>query len=322
MQSRFQSEDAVHRIRQFLIVLACCGCAGEWKPTGDGKTVVNTRTGAIKVASTGEDIREFNARKAREQQAREANAIREGQRRLEIALQAQEARQAEQEARQAEQEASQKAMALENGVHYHAAQRAICSILPSEVSTHPGEWYFSTKPFRLDRFPTKSEALRVLRLIELLTTNGGTRDKTWLELDGHLRQLKFGGDGIGKMLRTPEQLAESFAARSAADDRDAKRTALRQKKADEDKARGEAAFLANSEALRNADGKWLMLKRGISREQVRSLLGAPNRTSAIEWTYDYPRMISPDSTYIVDIDGVVRFGDSGLVESWSAPRFK
>lgn len=55
-----------------FVILAGCS-KGEWKPTGDGRTVVNTKTGEIKSTTTGL-TREEAAEKEREYQER--NRIR------------------------------------------------------------------------------------------------------------------------------------------------------------------------------------------------------------------------------------------------------
>jgi hypothetical protein len=55
-----------------LISVPFCGCcrsAEEWKPTGDGRTVVNTVTGEIKYTSTGLSREEFDRRRKEQEEA-------------------------------------------------------------------------------------------------------------------------------------------------------------------------------------------------------------------------------------------------------------
>src|SRR5947209_7165953 len=83
-------------------------------PTGDGRTVVNTRTGEIRVTATGESVEDFNARRARENEARQAQLREEEERRVESAFRKEQARRADQQA-----------LAFENGFHFHAIQMAV-----------------------------------------------------------------------------------------------------------------------------------------------------------------------------------------------------
>src|SRR2546423_4041371 len=45
----------------------------QWHPVGDGKTIVNTRTGETRIASTGESVAAFSNRLAREKQLEKEN---------------------------------------------------------------------------------------------------------------------------------------------------------------------------------------------------------------------------------------------------------
>jgi len=70
-----------------LVVAVACGFAlgfvtassrsGTWRSTGDGRTIVNDRTGAVRIAATGESVEEFQRRQRKEARA-EAESNLEG----------------------------------------------------------------------------------------------------------------------------------------------------------------------------------------------------------------------------------------------------
>jgi hypothetical protein len=61
----------MNRVTVLVVTLPLClGCGqkGEWKPTGDGKTVVNSATGEIKYISTGQTQEEIQIKDAEDKQ--------------------------------------------------------------------------------------------------------------------------------------------------------------------------------------------------------------------------------------------------------------
>jgi hypothetical protein len=239
-------EEAVRYISLSLMFLAVAGCAGEWKPTGDGKTVVNTRTGEIRVTSTGESVKDFNARVAIEK-------ARDKERRAAAALESAKAAEVE-----------RLGSSEENGRHYHEIQLSVCSTAPSELSEDYDTWWFAAKPFRLDRFPTRSETDELVKVVERLSSRRtGPADK-WSAVSGHLRSLRFNYYGNGEMIRTPDQIRESADARRTVDDRDSEHVATLEKNHSVERAAGEVAFEKNRDSQRQYNSKWLTLKRGLS----------------------------------------------------------
>jgi len=147
----------MHMYLRTILVLALAGCSGEWKPSGDGKTIVHTRTGEIRMTATGETVEEYNGRRAEEQLAEktaqsiknaEAQAAQQRQSKIHAAI--------TNEALAAANEARLKAL-HENGNHYHAIQVLVCDTSMEQVKPHYGEWWACTKSFREDRFPGLSE---------------------------------------------------------------------------------------------------------------------------------------------------------------------
>jgi len=92
----------------------------QWRPVGDAKTIVNTRTGETRIAATGESVAAYNSRLARERQLENENKARKAE---ELRV-ADDQRRKKQEA----QEASRISAKLQrNGAHYHALQMFILS---------------------------------------------------------------------------------------------------------------------------------------------------------------------------------------------------
>jgi chromosome segregation ATPase len=78
------------------------GCSSEWQPAGDGKMILNTRSGELRVAETGETVDAYQKRLAKEAEAR-AEKEREAQEKATAAREAEQKRLAA-EAAQRQQE--------------------------------------------------------------------------------------------------------------------------------------------------------------------------------------------------------------------------
>lgn len=220
----------------------------EWKPSGDGRTIVNTTTGEIRVTSTGESIEEYRSRTKAEavaaaaaaeekwvadaperEKVRLANEAIAKQRQEEIVRRkaaaessriAEEAKlhaadQARLELQNAQVEATrvaleaQKAIALENGGHYHAIQIAIFSIAPPHRGYISEKWRGLTTDFRSDEAPDKKKRDDFSWVIADALRRGDISGQQWEELYDHLEALKYNAYGRLDMNRTPEQLEES-----------------------------------------------------------------------------------------------------------------
>lgn len=162
-------------------VLAVLGCwlyqrafTDRWQPTGDGKTIVNVRTGELRVARTGEVILPppvVDAEKWRE-------------------------------------------IAIENGKHFNAAQALILTMPEKEsgeVSMYTGGgWYTADNPFEHDKFPTEFERDVLMEGIASGLRHGVVKGTRWQELYDHLAALNYGcPPGAEPMIRTPDQERES-----------------------------------------------------------------------------------------------------------------
>jgi hypothetical protein len=202
---------------------------GDWKPSGDGRTIVNTKTGEIRVTATGETVQEYRKRIDEELAAQAATAEKEYQQRetdRQAAARQQQAAEAEktrQRADAAEQARKQQELAAteaaqqsaENGCHYHAIQIAVLGTLPSEVSGD-GQWWSLTSPYRADRFPLRYERDRLVEFLTDSMYRGVLFEPKWTLLRKHLESLVYEQSGEGTMTRTEQQLNESAAAMEAA----------------------------------------------------------------------------------------------------------
>ena len=195
---------------------------GDWKPSGDGRTIVNTKTGEIRVTATGETVQEYQKRIDEELAAQAAIAEKEYQQR-EADRQAAARQQQAAEAEKIEQTKKQQELAAtaaaqqsaENGNHYHAIQIAVLETLPSEVSGD-GQWWSLTSPFRADRFPRRYERDRLVEYLTDSMYRGVLFEPKWTLLRKHLESLVYELSGEGTMTRTEQQLNESAAAMEAA----------------------------------------------------------------------------------------------------------
>lgn len=307
--------------RVFLCcVLIACGCDGEWKPTGDGKTVVHTRTGEIRVTSTAESVEKYNVRRKAEAAVRAAESEKN-----QLRLEAERLTENQARARLRTQTKiavakEHRATALNNGHHYHAVQILVCNMPMSEVQEIHGSWWIDTKPFRLDQFPTKAERDKLLNLVEHAISGGGHISReNWSAIYDHLRSLEFDDRGRAEMLRTAKQLAESAEALKSAADREVESLQILERRFANEKAAGQKAFDEDQARQKQSQEKWLMLKAALSKEEVTAILGLPKHTSVREWTWVYSIMIIPDPDYTVEEDGKVVFDPSGRVTDWVAP---
>lgn len=73
-----------------MIAAIVCGCSnsdqGEWKPAGDGRTIVNSKTGELRDVKTGLTVKELTAkREAAEDEAQKKDLANEAQRQASLA---------------------------------------------------------------------------------------------------------------------------------------------------------------------------------------------------------------------------------------------
>jgi len=132
-----------------IALLSGCGSGsdateGEWKPSGDGKTIVNTKTGELRYTSSGKSVDEVNAEKKQvaAQQAKRFAARSE----QETALFAERASQQKAEQKQVHEHNSRIYFRLKKFVVDHPM---ISGTGVGEISQY--EWDLYTTPFRTNR---------------------------------------------------------------------------------------------------------------------------------------------------------------------------
>jgi hypothetical protein len=145
-----------------------------WQPTGDGKTIVNVRTGEIRATATGETI------------GRPVSLTVDEWRKI----------------------------AVVNGNHFHFAQIFLLSIPKKEADAvgycTPGGWRMNIQPFECDVFPDENTRNWLASGIARCLRDGTLNGPKWQELFDHLRALRYDKPNSEEwMIRTPEQLSES-----------------------------------------------------------------------------------------------------------------
>lgn len=130
------------------------GLSGDqWKPTGDGKTIVNSRTGEIRYAATGLTIQETADLKKK--LAEENAAVYEQQER-------------ERHRKQAEREARQREFDTARSVNNWAIYYKIAEFVQKHSTFQPHSiysWRHVTAPFRESRGLTDEEALTLRKAL-------------------------------------------------------------------------------------------------------------------------------------------------------------
>ena len=148
-----------------------------WKPTGDGRTVLNTQTGEIRIAATGQTV----------SPPRLSHLSAEEWQRI----------------------------ARENGTHYNAAQAILLSATATElqkVDYHTGAFWLLKRDFEEDVFPSKDHRDNLATGIATCLRAGAVDGAKWQQLYDHLQAMRFDCPaGCELMQRSPEQLGESRA---------------------------------------------------------------------------------------------------------------
>ena len=142
-----------------------------WQPTGDGKTIVNVRTGEIRLAITGERIApadKENWRPIAIENGRHFNAVQ--------------------------------ALAL-----------SMPDSESDEVSSYsPGGWSRVIDPYANDSFPMEHERDWLTSAIGDSVRARVVSGPRWQELYDHLKAFQYGlPDGVEPMIRSPQQMQES-----------------------------------------------------------------------------------------------------------------
>ena len=143
-----------------------------WQPTGDGKTIVNVRTGELRFASTGNAVQPHPVI--------DAEMWRE--------------------------------LAIQNGQHFNAAQAMLMAMPAGHTAVSffmPPDWMDC---FENDEFPSEQTRDAILRGIGEGSRSRKIGFTQWEEIYDHLAALRYGcPPGAEPMIRTPDQERESRA---------------------------------------------------------------------------------------------------------------
>ena len=159
----------------FALITGCSDAKDTWKPSGDGKTIVNTSTGEIRDTRTGLSVEELRLLRQKESEA-EAERTREERRRWELELNEQnEQRKLEQarldnERRRQIEELERGKVEAERKFENHCRRIKELVILIEENGFDPpgfgtGSWNANTMPYRLDQQPSSAQLRGLLVLM-------------------------------------------------------------------------------------------------------------------------------------------------------------
>ena len=156
--------------------LAMRNWADRWQPTGDGRTIVNVRTGEVRITATGKTV---------------------GQ-------------------RVSTSDGNWREIALANGRHFQVAQAFVLTVPKAEADAAgyymPGGWLNVIRPFEGDVFPEEDTRNWFVEGIATSLREGAVHGPKWQELFDHLRALRYDKPSDAEwMTRTPKQLTESRA---------------------------------------------------------------------------------------------------------------
>lgn len=185
-----------------------------WKPTGDGRTVVNTTTGEIRVTATGEEVTAFNDRIQRDEEAKQDAAYTaESQAEIDriwTEYRAENRRLDAEEKRVKEAIQRQGESFRENGRNYHIAQLIVLPF--NEIAV--ADWWQATEPFRSDEFPTERQRDALLRLASDGVHPDELKSDDCQQLCNALRAMTFHEGTSGMLRTTSEEQASALAVKA------------------------------------------------------------------------------------------------------------